>query len=314
MGTAQIIEEQAAAWLARRDRGDWGAVQEWELENWLLQATAHRVAFLRLESIWRRADALDALAPAPQALPSARPAMPDRFGYWRAAAGLALASGLALMAASLLQGESPQVYATRLGENKTVALAEGSRITLNTATQLRASMAADKRMVWLDSGEAFFDVAPDSTRPFVIEAGVGRITVLGTRFSVRREAGKVSVLVAEGKVRVRQDGKEVVLSGNGTAALDKGGIAQSQVSPEQMRGRLGWREGRLILDQMPLAQAAAEFNRYNNRKIVIADPEVAAIKVGGSFSPTNVDGFTHLLELGFGLRAERAGEKINISR
>lgn len=321
MRNAQLIEEEAAEWLARQDRGDWGAVQERELEAWLQQATAHRVALLRLGSVWQRADALG--APDAQEDEDAPVAGPDkaaaavtasRFGGWRIAAGLALASGLALLSAILPQNDRGQVYATRLGESRTVALAEGSRITLNTSTLLRAVVATDKRMAWLDSGEAFFDIAHDSARPFVIEAGTGRITVLGTRFSVRRDGNMVSVLVAEGKVRVRQNGKEVILTGNGAAALSKDGILQSQVSPAQVLSQLGWRDGRLILDQMPLGQAVAEFNRYNARKLVIADPEVAAIRVGGSFSPANVDGFTRLLELGFGLRTERQGERIKISR
>ena len=185
---------------------------------------------------------------------------------------------------------------------------------MNTATRLRTVVDASTRQVWLERGEAYFDVAHDRARPFVIQAGTRRITVLGTRFSVRLDGAGMRVLVEEGRVRVAEGGKEVVLAANAAAELSRGRIMLSKKSVAQVRSQLGWREGRLTFDQMSLGQAAAEFNRYNARKLVIDDPAVAAMGIGGSFAPTNVDGFTRLLEQGFGLRVERSGDQIKISR
>lgn len=165
------------------------------------------------------------------------------FGGWRVVAGLAASAGLALCAASALQRERPQEYATGPGESRMVALAAGAQIRLNAGARLRAVAADGSYKVWLDQGEAFFDIAADGARPLVIDAGIGRVTALGTRLTVRREAGKVSVLVAQGEARVRQSGKEVVLGSQGMAVLSKGGILHGQAAPEQLSSRLGWRPG-----------------------------------------------------------------------
>lgn len=322
MSGADSIEALAADWLARRDSGRWSDDQQQELEAWLQAATAHRIAYLRLESAWRRADRLAAAAPAAALAPSQAPApapaaMPPplgRWSTWRVAAGVAIIFGAALFAARHSADGQPRQVATAIGENRLLALADGSRLTLNTATRLRTSVADGVRKVWLDSGEAYFDIAHDSAHPFVIDAGRSRITVLGTRFIVRRDGDVVSVAVAEGRVRVAQSGKEVVLAHNEAATLSDGRIALSQKSTAQLDNLLSWREGRLVIDQWTLAQAAAEFNRYNQRQLVIADPQVAAMVIGGSFAPNNVDGFARLLQQGFGLRVDSRADRIIISR
>jgi len=299
-----MIEARAAEWLAQRDSGEWNDALQRELDKWLNEATAHRIAYLRLQSVWQRADAL-----ADAAAPSRARALP-RFSTWRVAAGVVLACALGLMFALPRNGSESQLYATAIGENRTIGLTDGTRLTLNTNTRLRTA----PRQVWLENGEAYFDVAHDAAHPFVVNAGATKITVLGTRFSVRREQGHIRVLVAEGKVRVAQDGKEVILTPNNAATTTRGRIALQQLPAERTGNQLSWREGRLVLDQLTLAQAADEFNRYNRRKLVIADPSVAQMSIGGSFSPSNIDGFARLLEQGFGLHATATPDQITISR
>lgn len=304
---AETIEEAAARWLAREDAAHWNAGMEREREDWLCADTRHRVAWLRLRAGWLEADALrgqDAVTPA------ARTALP-RFSMWRIAAGVLLAVALGAWLVPLTD-EQVQRYATRIGENRVVALADGSRVTLNTGTRLRAEKAQG-RHVWLDGGEAYFDVAHDPTSPFVIEAGASRITVLGTRFTVRREDGQVRVLVAQGRVRVSERGASVELARNEEAVAQGGRIVRTAFDTAALDQRMAWREGRIVFDQTSLAAAAAEFNRYNERRLVVTGP-AAQIVVGGSFAPTNVDGFVRLLEQGFGLTSERRGKDIVISR
>jgi transmembrane sensor len=312
MSNAEQIETIAADWLARRDNGRWTEQEQRSLDAWLQAATAHRIAYLRLDSAWRGADRL--VEAAPEAHEVSRPRRWERFSPRRIAAGLALAGAAALFAGYYSSPAPQQNYATAVGENRTLALADGSRLTLNTGTRVRAQVGADARKVWLDGGEAYFDIAHDAAHPFVVEAGASRITVLGTRFVVRREGDAIKVAVAEGKVRVEQAGRQVLLLANDTALADSRQIATSRKTPAQLGQLLSWREGRLVMDQLTLAQAAGEFNRYNRRQLVIADPALSGMVIGGSFAPENVDGFARLLQQGFGLRVDNRDDKIIISR
>ncbi len=305
---AATVEQEAAAWLARRDGPEWDAARQAELDAWLAADTRHRVAWLRLRAAWSEADALHGRERAP----AARPAL-ARFSPWRIAAGVALACALGAQLASMRDDHSVQRYATAVGESRLVALADGSRVTLNTDTRMRSSQD-DVRTVWLDSGEAYFDVAHDPQHPFVIEAGASRITVLGTRFTVRREEGGTRVLVAQGRVRVSDGAATIELAPDEEALARAGAIARSVHDAPHTERQLAWREGRIVFDRTPLGEAVEEFNRYNERKIVVDGPEVAAIVLGGSFAPTNVDGFLRLLEQGFGLHTERRGKDVVISR
>jgi len=311
MSDAQRIDAAAADWLARRDNDNWTQQEQQALDAWLQASTAHRVAYLRLDSAWRAAGRLAEL---PAASAAARHWPWARFSLRRVAAGLALVSGAALFAALYWAPAPQQSYATAIGERRTLALADGSRLTLNTGTRVRTSIEAGKRNVWLDSGEAYFDIAHDAAHPFVVQAGASRVTVLGTRFAVRRENEVVKVAVLEGRVRVEQAGQQVVLGANDTAQADSRRLAMSSKTPVQVAQQLGWRAGRLVIDQLTLEQAAQEFNRYNRRQLVIADPALSGMVIGGSFAPENVDGFARLLQQGFGLRVESRDDKIIISR
>ncbi|WP_394778648.1 FecR family protein [Undibacterium sp.] len=342
MNSAALIEEQAADWIARRDSGSWSVQQQAEMDAWINAATAHRIAYLRLNSAWQRADRLSSLhVPSRNSVPGKSFALP-RFSGWRVAAGLALAASAALFAALPGGQDKAASFATAVGESKAVSLADGSHITLNTDTRLRASIANGKRTVGLESGEAYFEVAHDASRPFVVEAGDSRVTVLGTKFSVRREAGQVKVVVVDGRVQVSEAladnaGKEAPVNGgngsngsngsgaappgsvaivtrNDTLVAEHGNMAVMRKTPEQVSNQLGWRQGKLILDDMTLDQAAIEFNRYNRKKLVIADPVAGQVRIGGSFNVDNVDGFARLLHQGFGLRVEAGKDEIKILR
>lgn len=306
---AHTIEAEAAAWLARQDGAGWSALRQQELDAWLDADTRHRVAYLRLRAAWKEADALAGEAPGRARKPATLP----RFSPWRIAAGVVLAVALGAQLVWMTGRQDVQHYATRVGESRIVALDDGSRIMLNTDSQLRA-VADGGRKVWLERGEAYFDVAHDPARPFIVEAGDSRVTVLGTRFTVRRTGDGVRVLVAQGRVRVASGGASVELAPNEEALAHDDTIARATHTAAQTGQRLAWREGRIVFDGTSLADAAAEFNRYNERKVVVSDPAVAGIAIGGSFAPANVDGFVRLLEQGFGLNARRDGNDIVISR
>ncbi|SFM44780.1 FecR family protein [Rugamonas rubra] len=323
------IEARAADWIAARDGARWDAAQQDALDTWLGAATAHRVAYLRLDAVWRDTARLRAMAPQPQAQaqqqqlvppPAVRPLRPPSQA-WRLAAGLLLALGLA-GGAAVWRGAAPEVsYTVAHGARQNVRLADGSQLVLNTDTRLRSRVDARQRTVWLDRGEAYFDIAHDPAHPFVIEAGTQRITVLGTRFSVRRDKDLVRVEVVGGRVKVEtvgaarpRDGAATVLGQNELVVADAEHVLVGRKSAEQIARDLSWRQGRLVLDQMTLGQAAEAFNRYNHKRLRIVDQATAELRIGGSFEVGNVEAFARLLQQGFGLTVRDGHDEILVSR
>ena len=330
MSDTERIEKEAAAWLARLDGlpagqggppagGDpiaaWEAVSP-DFARWVRASVGHRVAFLRLHAAWRRADRLAALrTDAARPMVAARPARPRRRALWiAAAASLFVAFVAGLVSFDRVDGR--QTFQTAVGGHETVPLVDGSRLELNTGTRLTARISDTERRVVLEHGEAYFDVTPDPARPFVVEAGDRRVTVLGTRFTVRHEPGAFEVVVAEGRVRIDPPvaaRAAPTIAPTGTHVLARGRdtlIAERTVA--EISAALGWRQGLLIFDQMDLARVADEFNRYNRVKLVIDGADTGEIRIGGSFKADNVEAFARLLRDGFGLKVDRRGDRIVI--
>lgn len=317
------IEARAADWIAERDRSDGrlSPERQAELDDWLSAATAHRVAFLRLDQAWQRAERLRALqsaAPAFHIPPTPRRGVRTWLSWpalQRGAAGLSLAT-VALVAGLHFSGK-PQTldYTTARGQRESVTLADGSRLTLNTATELRTAVTTQAREVWLEHGEAFFDIAHDAKRPFVVHAGKQTVTVLGTKFSLLREGDKLRVAVLEGRVQVQaeQSNRPTVLARADTALADAGNLLVTKVSPQQLSASLGWLQGKLVFNEISLAEAARQFNRYGSKQLVIKDAAAARILIGGVFDAANVESFARLLHAGFGLQVQVEGEEIQIS-
>ena len=314
------IEAQAAEWIARRDGLDWSAEQHDHLQAWLDQSTAHRAAYLRLDTAWRRADRLRALcAPAPKS----RSVEPNATAASKAYRSLAawshssrLAAGVAVfaLAFALTGGQAwrpgERVFETPLGARQTVALEDGSKLTLNTSTELRAKVDPAERIVWLDRGEAFFDIAHDASHPFVVVAGNRRVTVLGTKFALRRDGDRLEVDVLEGRVQLQQGNSAPTLVTRGESAIGQGrSVLVARRTDHQLAAATSWLEGRLVFDQTTLADVAAQFNRYNRKKLVV-DAVAANIRIGGSFDATNIDGFARLVQAGFGLSVKSDNERI----
>ena len=310
------IEEIAADWLAREDRGL--TPQEADaLELWLGSSTLNKVAYLRLKAAWRRADRLAALKS-----PSSPP--PDHRPFARYAMMGAIAATLVVMlgAGAWLWRQAPlpqaQAYVTQVGQRQTVRLADGSQLELNTNTRVHANVTATLRLVTLDAGEAYFDVVHDQKRPFTVLAGNRRITDLGTKFSVFRNGDDVRVTVREGRVKVEILGQAVpvtpVVADHGHEVIAKGSETLLLAKPDsEIADDLSWRKGMLTFNQQTLAEAAEQFNRYNSRHIVV-EGSARKIRIGGSFRADNVDVFVLLLRRGFGLSVNDQGDRITISR
>lgn len=337
----RAIEAQAAEWLARRDAAErWTDADEQALQAWVAASAANRVAWLRLGAAWQRTERMPALAEARDdvareataittttalAAPTAvsSPRVAERRPRRRVAIAAALAASVAIAAAipwgiaQFRVGEG-QRYATDVGAREAVVLADGSRVTLNTNTRGRAVVNEQRRRFWLDEGEAYFEVAHDPKRPFVIMAGKDTITVLGTRFSVRHVDGRTVVTVVEGKVRLdlAQAGGApavpVVVTGNEAALAETGSVLVIGRTAEQVANELSWRKGQIAFDQKTLTEIADEFNRYNRVQLVV-EGEAADLRLSGNFDAENVEAFARLAHEGLGLRVVRDGERIVLS-
>jgi transmembrane sensor len=364
---ANTIEEEASDWLIRRDSGQWTDTDQARFEQWLDASTLNRVAFLRLELAWEesaRLKALGAGVAGDQPPPPGRWNVTPFFDSNRTAPRghtegtndapdsgtvtgearqrtrrLALAASVLLAVIAGL-GTYPfwssdtDRYRTPIGGLSSVPMPDGSKVTLNTASEIRVAVNENERRIDLRRGEAFFEVAKDPNRPFVVEAGKKRVVAVGTKFSVRRDGESVEVVVTEGKVRVEDASRPlrssaveasgspapplaaddpVFLTTGAIAYADEAGVLVHRKSLVEAETHLSWRSGVLMFRDQNLANAVAEFNRYNVRKIVIADPAVAALKVEGNFRATNVDAFVRLLESGFPVRATAEADQIVLS-
>jgi transmembrane sensor len=214
---------------------------------------------------------------------------------------------------------SANTFDTGIGGHRIVPLADGSRIELNTATILRTVISKKRRDVWLDRGEAYFEVAHIEGSAFVVHAGPRMITVVGTQFSVRRDDEKVTVAVVTGRVRVEDTtpgtSSASVTVTAGDVAIGLGSSTMLVSKPvAAVEDKLTWRDGRLVFDGTSLAEVADDFNRYNRQQLLISDPSVAAIRISGTFKASNVEAFVRLLKEAYGLKVELTADgKLKIS-
>lgn len=332
MSQAREAQDRAARWIIAREDATWSDCDEAEFAAWLGESDFNRITWLRLDEGWRQTDRIKSLGadgadmspdPVVHFRPVARGTGERRWWVSAAiAASLALVMGVGWTAfmGEVAPSPAPVVaeYETAVGGRRLIGLTDGSQVELNTASEVRATVSAERRAVWLDRGEAYFEIAHDEKRPFVVYAGTRAITVLGTKFLVRRDGAKVTVSVVEGRVRVTNVGRDGV--GRSTTITD-GDIAVAQgastlvtaKSGDQVNGALAWREGMFAFDQTRLSEIAAEFNRYNHKRLVVTGTEAPEIRIGGTFPVTRPRAFVSLLRDAYGLKVEETDDMIKIS-
>lgn len=306
--SAADIEADAARWVVRVDRdGDDPGVRA-ELDAWLAGDRRRMGAYVRAEAGWKhldRASVLEVGAPVRAAAPPIR-----RRGV---IAGLsAIAAGLvaAVVAPRLLA----QRYGTTLGEIRRVPMGDGSVAAINTDSELEVNMRPRLRAVKLERGEAWFEVAKDPERPFVVESGPVRVRAVGTAFSVRKREAGSDILVTEGVVEVwTKDGKTPprrVAAGQRVFAENDVGVLTPPKADVDLGRQLAWRDGQIVLDGQTLAEAAAEFNRYNDRKIEVADTRLADERFVGWFRTNDPEGFAQAAATTFNGKVSLRGDAI----
>lgn len=272
--------------MAKQSAGPLSATDQEAFAAWYTDHPRHQGAYLRAQAIWH---SLDKAAIQPNLVPAARVrrhAQPDRRGF--------LFGGMAASVAAVAVGgyvaksvHDQQVLTTAVGEFRKVPLADRSLASLNSGSHVEINMMPHLRRVVLREGEAWFEVAKNPEAPFVVEAGNIRVRAVGTAFSVRRRDNGADVLVTEGVVEAWSDGgtaeRRQITAGEEAFVADDAHVIKVSGTPEEVERKLAWREGNIILDNDTLADAVAEFNRYNAQKIVIADPHLNTARFVGQY-------------------------------
>jgi len=293
------IDVWAAEWVARRSAG-LTPEDARAFEAWYAADRRHQGAFLRAEAAWTlldRAQVLahgDALAdgtdhglldPLPTPL-TGRQRRPSRTR--RAMIGGAIAASVAAVTGTTWLLNRGLSLTTARGELRNVPLADRSVAAINTDSRIDVDMSQHLRQVRLVRGEAWFEVAKNPDAPFVVSAGDIRVRAVGTAFSVRRRDSGADVLVTEGVVEawnVKDKGRRVSLPAGSQAFVPYAPAAATVAfAPEDIGRRLAWRTREIILRRDSLSSAVAEFNRYNDRQIVIADPALGRAQLVGGFA------------------------------
>lgn len=326
--------DEAAIWLARRDRGLTAAEQDAYLQ-WLLERESRAAAVAELEKTWGRLDLLRQWRPAHSAEPNADLlATPKpRQRSWvlpalAAAAVITFAVFLGWRATVPVADRGAQI----LPGPERMALEDGSLVELNVGARVAVQYSAQERRVRLEQGEAHFTVAKNPARPFIVEVDGYSVRAVGTAFLVQRGRSEVAVVVTEGQVRMSlaaptdAPGSAAPRSGAGetlaelragqradatrTSASPTPHVAIRDLTPLEIEAAMPWRGIRLEFDDLPLREVIKAFNRYNTRQLVIADAATGEIRLGGNFRADNLEAFVRLLQTGFSVSAEVRDDEI----
>ena len=339
----QIIDE-AASWVLKleSDRG-LTPVQREELCQWLDGNPSRREHFERLAKVWGNANILTELAvPLPRSSSLAERWSELNFSaqFIAIAASLFLAIAVAgtVFFEQWREIQANGVIVTQVGEQKSIDLADGSVLKLNTNSKAKIDYTADSRNIYLLNGEAHFIVEKNKERPFRVYAGTGRIHAIGTAFSVYLQNDKVDVTVSEGRVGVAalvsteldEDNSsssaghvsiEQPLKSLGLLRAGEAGSIVSQLdendheTPQLDRyddmtnldvaKRVSWINGVLIFAGEPLEEVVREISRYTEVSIEFSDPELKKIRIGGNFPVGETETMFSSLETSFGLKVTR---------
>lgn len=306
--SAADIEREAVDWVVRLDAEGRSTELLAKVAHWEAGDPRRRGALLQAEAALALFDAPDTDASAAHSA-----FRPTRRGLLTGGLG-ALAAGFA---AFLFIGTGGETYTTRVGEIRRVPLADGSIAAVNSGSSIRVSIGDRHRTVEVDEGEAWFQVAHDTARPFEVVIGTAHVRAVGTAFSVRRRADGIDVLVSEGTVEMWSGGMQVArlrVSAGGRAFVGADGAVAVPTDASGVDRALAWRSGKIDLANETLVEAAAEFNRYNLKTIVIADPALADERFHGLFRTDDPEGFALAVRRSLNVPVEVSATEIRIGR
>lgn len=310
---SESLLDDASSWVARLSSDQ---VTESDLQIfalWLAENNDHKLAYDEVAELWldygavkhlplniemaqrNSEDDVDAVTASDTQIQTTHKVI-SLFGdtarilrHWPSSIAVAASIFLAIaVIPNLFSQAEPVRYITAIGESKSVDLADGSVIILNTNTRLDVLLSERQRRITLEHGEAFFEVAKDPNRPFVVNNCSSEVRAIGTAFNVRCSLGSSSVAVAEGIVKVTdniphrsRETSQVLTMGEEIVLSDSTGLA----SPNKLNiDRIAaWRRGELIFNNTLLSDVLNEINRYSNRPVRLGSPELQNLRVTGRF-------------------------------
>jgi transmembrane sensor len=318
--SSRDIDQAASDWTARLDRGPLTQREERAFEAWLRGDPRSKGALLRAQALSIMSESARALGPgfdlATFVEPEAPPAGKTRRNALLWTGGVMAAATLAVLGVTMPAAGA--VVSTARGEIRLVPLKDGSTVLLNTDSSIRLDEDAYARCVTLLKGEAYFSVARDPNRPFLVEVGARRLRTTQGGFRVRSlGASPIDVLVDRGRIDLETGGRSAVaLTANTRLLLSgNGSVEQPQpIAPGAVTRELSWREGKLAFEGETLSEAAASFARYSDVRIRISDPQLAREPVTGLFAASDPLGFSRAIARVFDARLEQRGDEIVLTR
>jgi len=332
----------AAFWLERLDR-EASESEERLFRDWLTSDPANQEAWDRALELWDSFDAADGDAGLDAMRQEARK-FPPRHSTSRTWLRYAVAASVVIIAASAIMlnigrfGSAPTKsdgagaqqaslirsehgnYSTAVGQTRIVALNDGTKITLDTDTAVDVAYIPGQRVVKLIRGQAFFDVAHDKSRPFRVAAGDRVVSVFGTRFNMRYSEADTRVLLVQGSIGVSKGSDpsrpaaEIERLVPGQQLIARAG-QPDEISQVDVEMGVDWTKGFVQFDKQTLAEAVEELNRYTDKKLVVRDPKVAALRISGAFPTGDTDRFVQPLTALYPVRVRPTADgKLEIVR
>ncbi|WP_281547059.1 FecR domain-containing protein [Pseudoalteromonas sp. PAR1] len=328
--TQPSVDEIAAGWVVKMEESDLTKKEVAELNSWLKESEANKKMLVETAFVYGHSDILknlEKLVPLKaQSLKRKKPVE----SKW----AIPIVVSFFLVCFSFLYRLYPQdsfvtqVYSTKIGENSEFSLNDGSVVTLNTNTRISVQFSKSQRNVFLEEGQAFFNVAKDSSRPFTVSTDLGEVRAVGTAFGVYKRSEGVEVIVEEGTVAVKTSDNKFDTN-NLKASLDKDTFQSgtkvtagqmviyssevskvSSISHEKLTTKLLWKKGMILFEGEPLIKVVNEFSRYSKLKVRIVDMELSSIKVDGIFNVHDIEGMLASLRLNFNIELVKESDSV----
>lgn len=335
-------QEEAGLWLVKLDSGELSPEQAAGFRGWLNSSRDNRDMIIELAVLWNNMSVLSELSDLFPLAKKSDNGIPTstatkRFPFKRAAmtaVAAVLVLTLAVFTINLSEQEdfrgvvTDSVYATSVGEQAEIKLPDGSETNLNTDSEIKIAFNDDQRNIRLVKGEAHFNVAHDEHRPFVVHAGNGIIRAVGTAFSVHLKDQNVEVIVTEGTVEIasvkepRHDSfidlndiaphkfLTTISAGQSAEYGNENIYSVKQVEPEIISRKLSWQRGMLVFEGNMLEDVVEEISRYTDTEIIIRDPDIRDIRVGGYFRTGETEALLAVLENNFSINITRANDHL----
>ena len=311
------IESEALAWIAQLDGDNISEKDLAAFREWVNRSPAHAREIRELNSLWGElnvlTDMVESIAEADAVSRQLR--RRQYFRTWRRRLvypACALAS-LAVVSISVMSYQNfsrpdvvqtaevqlPKIYQTEIGQHQEYILADGSKVTLNTGSRLEVDFREDQRRIRLLEGEVLYDVAHDTSRPFLVFAGDGIVRAVGTAFVVHLKGNEFDVIVSEGAIELssvlptpvieQSDPKPKKIASLGIvraghkAKYENSAALIASLSEVEMTAKLSWQNGLITFSGETLEEVIQEVSRYTELNIEIHDAELKALRVGGVF-------------------------------